>query len=422
MKIVIVGAGICGLTAALSLHRAGFAPVVYEAVATMAPLGVGINVLPHAVRELADLGLLPELRALGVEIDELVYLTRHGRPIWREPRGLAAGYAWPQVAVHRGEFQQMLLRQVQARLGPEAVIFGRLLIDLETTDTGARAHFLDRVAGGPGEVVDADLLLAADGIHSAVRRRFYPDEGAPKWNGVTLWRSTSRSTGVLGGRSMLWAGHSRQKFVAYPIAYDQATGETRLNWICDLKAVEGEAPTPPREDWNRPGRSADFLPRFDAWRWPGIDVPALVEASGDIFEFPMVDRDPLPRWTFGRTTLMGDAAHPMYPVGSNGATQAIIDARAVAFHLATASDIAEALGRYEADRREATGRIVLMNRAHGPDRVMELAHERAPNADDDLDAVLPMAERQAIADGYKRAAGFDAAMMTAPSPYRLAGA
>ncbi len=417
MKIIIVGAGICGLTAALSLHRGGFEPQIHEAAATLKPLGVGINLLPHAVRELAGLGLLDDLRRLGVEIDELVYLTKDGRRIWREPRGLAAGYAWPQIAIHRGELQMLLARTVQARLGVDAIRFGRSLTDLETVDGGAKALFLDRETGGAGGWVAADLLLAADGIHSAVRRKFYPGEGAPKWNGVTLWRSISRSAKVLGGRSMLWAGHSRQKFVAYPVSYDAATGETRLNWICDLKRGEGDAP--PREDWNRLGRREDFLPPFATWQWPGIDVPALVEASDEVFEFPMVDRDPLPRWNFGRTTLMGDAAHPMYPVGSNGATQAIIDARALAFHLSTAPDMATALSRYEADRREATSRIVLMNRAHGPDQVMELAEQRAPRPEDDLDALLPLAERQAIADGYKRVAGFDAAMMNAPSPYRL---
>jgi len=401
MRIVIAGAGICGLTAALSLHGAGFAPVVYEAATRMTPLGVGVNVLPHAVRELAGLGLLDELRRLGVEIDELVYLTRHGGRIWREPRGLAAGYAWPQIAVHRGALQMLLLQATQDRLGPDAVRFGHALVDVKSAYDATSATFVDRSNGRSSGVVEADILLAADGIHSAARRVFYPDEGPPKWNGVMLWRSTSQSGKVLGGRSMLWAGHARQKFVAYPIAFDEASGETRLNWICDLKRGEGEAPA--REDWNR----------------PGVDVPALLRASGDVFEFPMVDRDPLPRWTFGRTTLMGDAAHPMYPVGSNGATQAIIDARALAFHLATAPDVAEALERYEADRREATGRIVMMNRAHGPDLVMELAEQRAPEADDDLDALLPMAERQAIADRYKAAAGFDPATMSARSPYAL---
>jgi 2-polyprenyl-6-methoxyphenol hydroxylase-like FAD-dependent oxidoreductase len=416
MRIVIVGAGICGLTAALSLHRAGFAPVVYEATSRLAPLGVGINVLPHAVRELADLGLLNALRTLGVEIDELVYLTRHGKRLWREPRGLAAGYAWPQVAVHRGALQMMLLGEVQARLGPDVVRSGQTLVGVDAAADGASAAFVDR-SSGRRDVVEADLLLGADGIHSAVRAKFYPDEGPPRWNGVMLWRSTSCSGKVLGGRSMLWAGHARQKFVAYPIAFDEATGETRLNWICDLKRGEGEAPA--REDWSREGRREDFLPPFETWRWPGLDVPALVRASDKVFEFPMVDRDPLPRWTFGRVTLMGDAAHPMYPVGSNGATQAIIDARALAFHLATAPDVDQALARYEADRREATGRIVLMNRAHGPDQVMELAEQRAPNRDDDLDALVPMAERQAIADRYKAVAGFDPATMAARSPYAL---
>lgn len=416
MKIAIVGAGISGLTTALSLHAAGLTATVFEAVAKPAPLGVGINLLPHAMRELAALGLLPELRAAGVEIDELVYLMKDGREIWREPRGLAAGYAWPQVAIHRGELQMRLLAAVQDRLGPDAMRFGHALQRLETRDDGVIAHFADRATGAPRGRVEADLLLAADGIHSAARRRFYPDEGRPKWNGITLFRSTSRSGKVLGGRSLLWAGHAKQKFVAYPIGYEPGTGETRLNWICDLKTAEPGA-APPAEDWNRQGDRAALLPRYAAWRWPGVDVPALIAASEGIYEFPMVDRDPLPRWTFGRTTLVGDAAHPMYPIGSNGATQGIIDARAVAFHLATAPTIDEALARYEAERRPATERIVLMNRANGPDQVMELAEQRAPNPTDDLDALVPMAERQAIADGYKRVAGFDPAALTTPSAY-----
>ncbi|MBL8554007.1 MAG: flavin-dependent oxidoreductase [Phenylobacterium sp.] len=416
MKIAIVGAGISGLTTALSLHAAGLPATVFEAVARPAPLGVGINVLPHAMRELTALGLLPDLRAAGVEIDELVYLMKDGREIWRERRGLAAGYAWPQVAIHRGELQTRLLAAVQARLGPQAVRFGHALQRLETGDDGVTAHFADRATGAPAGRVEADVLIAADGIHSAARRQFYPDEGRPRWNGVTLYRSTSRSGKVLGGRSMLWAGHARQKFVAYPIGYDPETGETRLNWICDLKTAEPGA-APPAEDWNRQGDRAALMAPYAAWRWPGVDVPALIAASEGIYEFPMVDRDPLPRWTFGRTTLLGDAAHPMYPIGSNGATQGIIDARAVAFHLATAPTPGEALSRYEAERRPATGRIVLTNRQGGPDTVMELAEQRAPDPADDLDALVPMAERQAIADGYKRVAGFDPAALTAPSQY-----
>ena len=263
------------------------------------------------------------------------------------------------------------------------------------------------------------MLVCADGIHSAARRQFYPDEGRPRWNGVTLWRATSRTGPVLGGRSMLWAGHARQKFVAYPIRYDPATGETLLNWICDLKTAE-EGAAPPREDWSRAGDPADILGPFGDWRWTGVDVPALIAAAGQIFVYPMADRDPLPRWTFGRATLIGDAAHPMYPIGSNGATQGIIDARALAFHLANAPDPDEALARYEAERRPATSRIVLMNRQGGPDRVMELAEQRAPEPGDDLDALVPMAERQAIADEYKAIAGFDPKALTQPSAYVVA--
>jgi 2-polyprenyl-6-methoxyphenol hydroxylase-like FAD-dependent oxidoreductase len=418
MRVAVIGAGITGLTTALSLHAAGLSCVVFEAVARPMPLGVGINLLPHAMRELTELGLLPELLRAGVAIDELVYATKRGRRIWREPRGLAAGYAWPQIAIHRGELQMLLLQAVQARLGAEAVRFGQVLRHVEIKAEGVVACFTERATGSAAQTYHADVLADAEGIHSAVRRQFYPREGLPKWNGVTLWRSISRSGQVLGGRSMLWAGHARQKFVGYPIRYDPLTGETLLNWVCELRTAE-EAHSPPPEDWNRIGLRADFLPHFADWRWSGLDVPELVAASSDIHVFPMVDRDPLPRWTFGRATLLGDAAHPMYPIGSNGATQGIIDARAFAYHLATAPDFEQGLSGYEAERRPATERIVLMNRQNGPDQVMELAEQRAPNVDDDLDERVPMSERQGIADTYKRIAGFDPLRLSAKPSYTV---
>lgn len=414
MRIAIVGGGIAGLTAALSLNAVGFKPAVFEAASRPAPLGVGINVLPHAMREFTALGLLDDVRRLGVEIQELRYLTRYGREIWREPRGTAAGYAWPQVAIHRGELQMLLLSKVLERLGPDAVKFDRSLTDLELHENSVTAQFTSR-AGGDAAVESFDLLIAADGIHSAVRRKFYPGEGMPKWNRVTLWRSTVRLPEFAMGRSMLWAGHSRQKFVAYPIHQDPESGETLLNWICDLKAESGD--TPGREDWNKRGEPEAILPAFADWRWSGIDVPEIIRGASSIYEFPMVDRDPIPRWTFGRVTLIGDAAHPMYPIGSNGATQAVIDARALAYHVRTAVSMDAALAGYEAERREATSRIVLMNRAQGPDKVMDLAQERAPNPGDDLDALLPMAERAAIAADYKKVAGFDPTALNAKPSY-----
>jgi len=414
MRILIAGAGIAGLTAALSLHAVGFRPIVFEAVSKPAPLGVGINVLPHAMREFTALGLLDDMRRVGVDIQELRYLTRYGREIWREPRGMAAGYAWPQIAIHRGELQMLLLARVIERLGSDAVRFDRSLADLELNDGSVTAHFSSRTGGAAGQET-ADLLIAADGIHSAVRRKFYPDEGMPKWNRVTLWRSTARLSNFAMGPSMLWAGHSRQKFVAYPIRHDPETGETLLNWICDLKAESGE--TPGKEDWNKRGEPEDILATFADWRWPGIDVPEIIRSAGSVYEFPMVDRDPIPRWSFGRVTMIGDAAHPMYPIGSNGATQAVIDARALAYQLRTANSVAAALAAYEAERLEATSRIVLMNRAQGPDKVMDLAQERAPNPEDDLDTRLPMSERAAIAADYKKVAGFDPAALNAKASY-----
>ena len=403
IEIAIVGGGIVGLTAALSLHAAGFRPTVYEAVSNPAPLGVGINLLPHAMRELSELGLLDELLELGVAIQDLNYLTADGQLVWHEPRGLSAGYNWPQISIYRGQFQMFLLSKVHERLGPHAVRMGQELTDVETVGNRARARLVDRATSAI-TAIEVDLLIGADGIHSAVRRQFYPDEGAPRWNGITLWRSTSPVVAPMGGKAMIWAGYSAQKFVAYPIGKDPETGLERLNWICDLKV--SDADTPPQRDWNWPGDRADFLPRYADWHWSDVDVAAIVNASGPIYEFPMVDRDPLPQWSFGRVTLMGDAAHPMYPIGSNGATQGIIDARVFAWYLAKASSVVEAMQGYENERREATGQIVLMNRQQGPDKVLDLAKERLEQNSGSLEDVLPMAERADIAASYKQTAGF----------------
>ncbi len=412
MRIAIVGGGIVGLTTALALARVGLRPSVYEAVWDPQPLGVGINLLPHAVRELAELGLLTDIESLGVPIEALVYRMADGREVWREPRGRAAGYDWPQVAIHRGRFQQYLRRQVLAQLGPDALRDGHALASFTARGPAVSLAFVERETGRTHPPVEADVVIGADGIHSAVRRQLYPDEGVPKWNGISLFRGMTQLPAGAVPAHMSWTGHSKQKFVGYPIAMD--TDSTLYNWICDLPTAELGALA--REDWNRRVDPESWLRRYAGWAWDGIDVLAIVRGAEAVFEFPMVDRDPLPRWTHGRVTLAGDAAHPMYPIGSNGATQGIIDARALSFHLATAPDPETALTRYEEERRPPTSRIVMTNRAHGPDRVLEIANERAA-AGADLDVVFPRSERAEIAQSYKRVAGFDPATLRARRSY-----
>jgi 2-polyprenyl-6-methoxyphenol hydroxylase-like FAD-dependent oxidoreductase len=406
MRIVISGGGIGGLTLALSLHAAGIAVELHEAAPDPKPLGVGINILPHAVRELTELGLGARVQAAGVATRELLYANRQGEEIWREDRGLAAGYRWPQISIHRGDLLMLLLAEARARLG-DALHFGSRGIGVESDASGATL----RLAGGGS--ARGDAVVAADGIHSAIRAQWFPDEGAPRWNGCILWRATSEHPGFLTGRSMVQAGDSRVKFVCYPIREARGDRPALINWIAEQR-IDPNAPWP-REDWNRSGRIEDFLPLFADWEWGWLSVPALIRATQAVWEFPMVDRDPLPRWTHGRATLLGDAAHPMYPIGSNGASQAILDARVLAWHLATTGEAEAGLAAYEAARRPATGAIVVANRGTGPDQVLDLAAQRAPRGFGvaGRDAVLPRAELEAIAAGYKRTAGFDPAALNA---------
>ncbi|WP_309646193.1 flavin-dependent oxidoreductase [Phenylobacterium sp.] len=398
MKVIIVGAGIGGLSLALSLHAAGIATEVHEAVAELRPLGVGINLLPHAVRELTELGLGDELAELGIETHALVYANRHGQEIWREPRGRHAGYDWPQYSIHRGRLQMMLFEAVKRRLGADAVRAGHPAVGVDP-DSGVVTLF-------GGETARGDVVVAADGIHSALRAQFYPDEGPPIWNRRVLWRGVTQDAPFLGGATMIMAGHQDMKFVAYPIdPAVAARGASLINWIAELRfpdTVEWR-----REDWNRPGVLADFLPRFESWDFGWLNVPGVIAGAERIFEYPLVDRDPIGRWTFGRVTLLGDAAHPMYPIGSNGASQAVLDARTLAYELATRGDTVQALAAYEAARRPPTTAIVLANRGNGPEQVMQLAQERAPDGFADVHDVLSRAELEATAGAYKKVAGFD---------------
>ena len=407
--VLIVGAGIGGLTTALCLHAHGHPVRIYESVSSIKPLGVGINLLPHAIQVLQGLGLLDELLSSGIETQHLYYFNKFGQQIWQEPRGLTAGLPCPQISIHRGELQMILLEAVRQSLGADAISTGATVVgtescEVEKGESGAALWYID--AGGDEHRVDGSAVVAADGIHSKVRAQFYPDEGMPLWNGAILWRGLTPTRPFLQGRSMFMAGHQGQKFVAYPVdhaAYD--AGGSMTNWIAELR-FEATALSE-REDWNRSGDFADFAPAFAEWQFPWLDIAGLIETAEHCYEFPMVDRDPVARWSFGTVTLLGDAAHPMYPIGSNGASQAILDARALTDALqANPGDVSAGFAHYEAERLPATAAIVRANRGNGPEQVMQLAQERAPQGFEDIEKVVPLAERQAIAARYKQVAGF----------------
>jgi 2-polyprenyl-6-methoxyphenol hydroxylase-like FAD-dependent oxidoreductase len=409
---LIAGGGIGGLVAALALHRIGYRVTVFEAAQEIRALGVGINLQPHAVLFLDELGLLDALKATGIETGSLLYVNKHGQRIWQEPRGIAAGYPVPQLSIHRGELHVILHRAVMERMGADAVRCGAALTGFAQDDDGVTAHFADRRSGAALASVRGDLLIGADGIHSVMRRALAPDEGPPRFSGCMLWRAITEVDEFLDGRTMVWAGHAAQKFVAYPISAEASrSGRASINWIAELRvrAVDDPDRTPPATDWNRRVDADVFAEPFANWAFDWLDVPALIARAGAAYEFPMVDRDPLPRWSDGRVTLLGDAAHPMYPIGSNGASQAILDARRLVDDLVATADIPEALRRYDAVRRPITAAIVAANRRQGPDEVMQIAEERAPDGFANIHDVIGQKELETIAARYKQTAGFDRA-------------
>ena len=399
--VLIAGGGIAGLTLALSLHDLGIPFRVYEAVRELKPLGVGINLQPMAVRELIEMGLEPALDEAGLRTEEVAYFNRFGQEIWREPRGLAAGNAWPQFSIHRGGLQMALLRALIDRAGDQVFVPGAAVTGWCEVADGVEISLADRATGSDLGNATGSILIGADGINSTIRAALYPGEGPAHWGGTMMWRGVTFGPRFLTGRTMAMIGTKAVKFVCYPIA--DAPEGSLINWIADLTMPEGHDWL--AQDWNRPGNPADFAHHFADWRFDWLDVPALIAEAQGIWEFPMVDRDPLPRWSHGPVTLMGDAAHAMYPIGSNGASQGIIDARILARELRDRGQGPAALAAYDDIRREAVNKVVLANRGDGPDRVLDIVAERAPDGFDDIEAVMPHAERQALADSYKALAG-----------------
>jgi 5-methylphenazine-1-carboxylate 1-monooxygenase len=415
MRVLIIGAGIGGLTLALMLKARGLKCQIYEAAPRIRELGVGINVLPHAIAELSELGLLARLDEVAIRTRELIYTNRFGQEIWREPRGVEAGYEVPQFSIHRGHLQGVLRDAVWQRLGRSAVCCDHTFRSFTQEEGAVKARF--RRATGARTTIAGDILVGCDGIHSAVRRQLYPHEKGFKWNGVLMWRGATAAKAFLDGRTMIVGGGFNNKLVLYPIARGKG-GKQLINWVVTYRMGDGSSPPPRREDWNRRGTLPELLPHVARFSTPHVDLVRLVRGAPQFYEYPMADRDPLPRWTHGRVTLLGDAAHPMYPVGSNGASQAILDARCLADALVAAEHGRAALAAYAAERLPKTAEIVRNNRRGGPEGVIDEVERRAPDGFSDIDEVLSHTQREAIVKGYAQLAGFAKEQVNRSKPAR----
>jgi 2-polyprenyl-6-methoxyphenol hydroxylase-like FAD-dependent oxidoreductase len=401
--IIIVGGGIGGLTLGLALHEANIPCRIFESAPEIKAVGVGINLLPHATRELAALGLEEALAKVAIETADATFFNRFGQLIYQEPLGRAAGYDHPQFSIHRGDLQIVLLQAFRARAGDDRIVTRHHCLGVEQDDNGVSVTFSDRPNGSAFSTIRGRAAIACDGVNSAIRKQLFPNEGEPRYSGVNMWRGVTRWKPMLSGASMVRAGWlSHGKMVIYPIRSPGNDGLQLINWVAEI-----ETPNYRKRDWNREGALEDFIGPFADWHFDWLDVPAFLRAADSVLEFPMVDQDPLPRWSFGRITLLGDAAHPMVPRGSNGAGQAILDARALTGALLQSADPVAALASYETQRLEATTRIVLTNRTNPPDAILREVFERTHDRPfGRIDEVISRDELVALSEGYKRIAGY----------------
>lgn len=406
--VIIAGGGPGGLVLALLLHQRNIAVRIFEAVPELKPLGVGINLLPHSVRVFHNLGLQEMLISNGVETSTLHFCNKFGQKIKSEPRGTRAGYRYPQISIHRGIFQMLLYREVLARIGQDAVVTDHALEswrDVPNKNGTSEVEVKLRTRAGDAVTARGCCLVAADGIKSTARSILYPEEGDPLYSGNLLWRFTTVDVPYFDGRTMVMGGHYDQKWVCYPITKPDEEGRALMNWIAELK-VPGWRQLD--QNWTNEVSKEAFDAPFRTWGdWGWLNIPRVIDSAEKIYQYPMTDRDPLPAWTHGNMTLLGDAAHPMYPIGSNGASQAVLDAECLADELASGKSIPEALAAYEAVRRPATAKIVHANRCEGPDIILQIVEERAPRGFERIEEVISDEELEAISMRYKQTAGFD---------------
>jgi len=418
--VLIAGAGIGGLAVALTLHEIGVPCLVLESVAELRPLGVGINLQPNAVRELYEMGFEPaQLDEIGVQTQEFALVGVNGKNVYVEPRGLKAGYRWPQYSVHRGGLQMLLYRAVLERLGEGAVRTGVRVAGYRNHAGGVSAQIESRAAGR--QDIEGALLIGADGLHSAVRAQMHPNQPPIQWGGAIMWRGVTRGVPIRTGASFVGFGSHRQRVVFYPISRrDPASGLADINWIAEI-TVDNSGGWP-EGDWNKKVRHEDFMHHFEGWTQDWIDVPAMLRGAADVFEYPMIDRDPVPTWVDGRVALLGDAAHVMYPTGSNGGSQAIIDARVLGASMLAHGVTPAALQDYDAKLCKDVSALVLRNRGAGPFGLLNLLDERCGGVFDDIEDVIPRAERDEFMKGYRAAAGFAMEKLNASPPILARGA
>jgi 5-methylphenazine-1-carboxylate 1-monooxygenase len=411
--VLISGAGIGGLATALTLQQIGVPCVVLESVPELRPLGVGINLQPNAVRELYELGFGPDaLDTIGIQTQEWALVGLNGNDVYTEPRGVDAGYRWPQYSVHRGRLQMLLYRAALQRLGSTAIRTGMKVVGYRNEAAGAGVTALLETRDGGRQEISGSLLVAADGLHSAIRQQMHPSQPPIQWGGAVMWRGVTRGKPIRTGASFVGLGTHRHRVVFYPIsAPDPLDGLADINWIAEITV--DNAGGWPEGDWNRKVRHEDFMHHFERWNYDWIDIPAMLRGAAEVYEYPMIDREPVPSWRDGNTVLLGDAAHVMYPTGSNGASQAIVDARVLGAALLDHGVTARALQAYDERLCPEISPLILRNRGAGPFGLLNLLDDRCGGVFDDIDAVIPRAERDEFMHRYKVAAGFAAEKLNA---------